>query len=189
MPTPCNLCYVLDPVWEDSDTAVCSKCGAPTSVRVFPAMFQPRVATTQVSAEEGDAACYDHPNKRAVAHCGQCGRFVCALCSVDFRGEVWCPQCMAAGVEKKRTVELEQSRTLYDSLALAIVLTPLLIWPLTIFSAPAALFVAIRYWNRPLSLVRRSRWRAILAILIALAQIIAWTWFFVYIVMLQRPAR
>ena len=51
---------------------------------------------------------------------------------------------------------------------------PLLMWPFTFLTAPAALYLALRYWKRPLSVVRRTRWRYIAAIAIALAQIAAW---------------
>jgi hypothetical protein len=43
------------------------------------------------------------------------------------------------------------------------------------------LFVAIRYWNAPQSIVRRTRFRFILAIVIALLQIGGWTAFFIVI--------
>jgi hypothetical protein len=51
-------------------------------------------------------------------------------------------------------------------------------WPLfiffyaSIFTAPAALYVAIRYWNAPSSLVPRRKWRQMSAILIALAELL-----------------
>ncbi len=190
MPTPCNLCHVLLPSWENSDNAVCTNCGSYSIVRVFPAMFLHRSAPAEsASAAEGEATCYDHPSKRAVAHCEQCGRFVCSLCAVDFRGGVWCPQCIASGVEKKRTVELEQSRTLYDSLALVIAIAPVIFWPFTIISGPASLYVALRYWRRPLSLIRRNRWRMVLAIVIGLAQTGGWIWLIAYTTLRARAGR
>jgi hypothetical protein len=190
MPTPCNLCYAVMPSWENSDNAACANCGAYSVVRVFPAMFQPPPAPAEsLSAAEGEATCYDHPSKRAVAHCSQCGRFVCPLCAVDFRGGVWCPRCIASGAEKKRTVELEKSRTLYDSVALTLALAPILFWVLTIFTGPASIFIALRYWKYPLSLVRRTRWRAVLAILIGLSQAGAWIWAIAYTALRSRAVR
>ncbi len=41
-----------------------------------------------------------------------------------------------------------------------------------------ALFVAIRYWKAPRSLVRRNSIRFILAIIIALCEICGWSCFF-----------
>jgi hypothetical protein len=156
-------------------------------VRVFPALFQrapqPAAPTT---AAEGEGTCFDHPTKLAIAHCSQCGRFLCPLCAVDFRGGIWCPTCISAGVTRKRSVEFENSRTLYDSIALAISTLPLLLWPFTFLGAPAALFMGIRFWRRPLSLVRRYRWRMALAILFATAEIVAWVWGIVYLILHAR---
>jgi len=61
----------------------CPTCGSENIVRAFPAMFAERAAAAPEAALTGEAACYDHPGKRAVAACQQCGRFVCQLCSVE----------------------------------------------------------------------------------------------------------
>jgi hypothetical protein len=63
---------------------------------------------------------------------------------------------------------------LYDSLALTLALVPLLLWPFTLITAPAALFIAIRYWRAPGSVVQRTKVRLILAMFVALAQIVGW---------------
>jgi len=63
---------------------------------------------------------------------------------------------------------------LYDSLALSLALVPMLIFYLTFITAPAALFIALRYWNAPRSIVHRSKIRLIFAIIIASLQIIGW---------------
>ena len=69
----------------------------------------------------------------------------------------------------------------YDTLALGLALVPVLVFYLTLITAPMALFVAIRYWKSPRSLVRRSNVRFILAITIALLQIGGWVTFFILI--------
>ena len=53
-------------------------------------------------------------------------------------------------------------------------LLPLFFWPVTLMTAPAAVFVAIRYWKAPGSVVRRSKIRFVLAIVIALIEIAGW---------------
>jgi hypothetical protein len=75
---------------------------------------------------------------------------------------------------------------LYDSIALTVAAAPLLVWPFTAISAPVALYLAIRYWNRPLSLVRHVRWRSVLAVLIALAEITGWVWGTAYFLLKVR---
>ena len=176
MTVPCNRCEILLLSWDvvSAEAAACPVCGAESTLRVYPAVQSSHRRVRTESAAEGEAACYDHPSKRAVGACSQCGRYVCQLCSVELRGETWCPGCVAAGSRQAKVAELENSRTLYDSLALATAVVPLLMWPFTFLTAPAALYLALRYWKRPLSVVRRTRWRYIAAIVIALAQIAAW---------------
>ena len=63
---------------------------------------------------------------------------------------------------------------LVSGLALTLALVPLLLWPFTLITAPAALFVAIRFWRAPGSVVQRTKIRLILALFLALAQIVGW---------------
>jgi hypothetical protein len=79
-------------------------------------MFREAVAPARPAAAlDGQAACFDHAGKRAVAACNQCGRFVCDLCKVDFGGQVWCPSCVSAGSGAARAAHPDSSRVLYDS--------------------------------------------------------------------------
>lgn len=183
MPVPCACCDSRLPLWElaSADAAVCTTCGSRNTVRVFPALFTAASAPAlPESALDGEAACFDHPSKRAVAACHQCGRFVCLLCSVEFGGQVWCPNCVAAGKGQSKAIYLEPSRTLYDSIALAVPLVSLIVWPVTLITGPGAVVFSAMTWRRPLSLVRRSRWRFVVACLIGLAQTAGWLWLIVF---------
>ena len=189
MSVPCNRCNRPLPKWElgAQHPAQCPECGASSIVRVFPALFHaPGGPVLSEAAAEGESTCFDHPGKRAVEACSRCGRFVCQLCAVEFKGAIWCPSCFTAGESSTTKVEFENSRTLYDSIALTAALAPLLLWPFTLITAPVALFVAIRYWRRPMSLVRRWRWRSVLAALIALAEIGGWVWGIAYFALKAR---
>jgi len=184
MPVPCARCDSPLPLWElaAADVAACTSCGSRNTVRVFPALFAPPAAPAiPEAALNGEAACFDHPAKRAVAACHQCGRFVCLLCSVDFGGQVWCPSCVAAGRGQSKAIRLDPSRVLYDSIALTVPLVSLLIvWPATLITGPATLVFSAIEWRRPLSLVRKSRWRFVLAILVSLAETAGWLWLLLY---------
>ncbi len=130
---------------------------------------------------EGEASCFYHPAKKAVLLCESCGRFLCAVCDVEMNGVHLCPACVESGKKKGRLKQLENRRTLYDSLALAVAVYPIiLVWP-TLISAPAAIYIAVRYWNAPSSVVPRSKWRAVLAIILALLQIVGWVGIFISI--------
>jgi len=52
-----------------------------------------------------------------------------------------------------------------------------------VFTAPMVLFLCVRYWNAETSLVRRGRWRLILALLIAGAELVLIVTFFFYILL------
>jgi len=165
------------PRWglDTANAAGCPNCGSDNIVRAFPAMFAERAAVTPEAALTGEATCFDHPGKRAVTTCRQCGRFVCLLCSVELAQGVYCPSCVAAGVGQARTAIVDEPRTLFDSIALTLPLASLIVmWPVTIAAAPASLVISITKWKQPLSLVRQSRWRFVVAILISLAEILAW---------------
>lgn len=124
--------------------------------------------------EAGGASCFYHSEKRAVVPCDQCGRFLCALCQVEFQGQNWCPRCIQASSQKGRLAHLDASRALHDNTALALAILPvLLIWP-TIITAPVTLYLVVRYWRAPSSILPRTKIRFLVAALLALAQIAAW---------------
>ena len=160
----------------------CPACGAASQVEVFPAALRPPGpgASGERVLIEGEASCFYHPAKKAVVPCESCGRFLCAVCDVELSGAHLCPACLESGKKKGRLKQLENTRTLYDSLALAVAVFPMIFaWPITIVSAPIALYLAIRYRNAPTSIVRRSKWRAVLAGILAFLQIGGWVTLFV----------
>ena len=156
----------------DPVTTACPACLADLTIQVFPALFQTGAKIETGTLAEGEASCYEHPNKRAVGVCAHCGRFLCGLCEVEVGGSVWCPECLGPGPSRPKLAALETSRTLYDSIALALATWPLIVFLyVSVFTAPVALYVAIRYWKAPGSLIPRNKWRFVAAILIALAQL------------------
>jgi hypothetical protein len=181
----CARCQMPLPVWElaGADKATCTSCGSLNTVAVFPAMFRDAAAATRPEAAlGGEASCFDHATKRAVAACTQCGRFVCQLCAVEFRGQVWCPACVAAGSGQARVVSPDTSRILYDSIAMTgLILSCIVFWPISVLTGPAALIFAIVNWKKPLSLVRRSRWRFVAAIVLGLLITGGWVVLGVYL--------
>ena len=128
---------------------------------------------------EGEASCFYHPQKKALLPCDGCGRFLCALCDCDLNGRHFCPTCLEAGRNKGKIKNLQKGRTLYDSIALSLAVLPVVVLfgiYFTFITAPMALYVAIRYWNAPLGIVRRTKVRYIVAIILSLIQIAVWVW-------------
>jgi hypothetical protein len=178
----CTKCYSPLPpdFFQRAELAPCPACEAALQVEVFPALFKP-VAVGKFGESimvDGEASCFYHPQKRAVIPCAGCGRFLCAVCDVELNNQHICPACLEMGRQKGKLPQLENKRTLFDSAALSLALLPLLMWPVTLMTAPAAIIVAIYSWGKPGSLLPRTRIRSYLAILIAALQITGWTLLF-----------
>ena len=184
MPVPCARCGMPLPKWElrNGDAADCTSCGSHNTVRLFQAALTLGAAALAETALDGEAACFDHPGKRAVSACLQCGRFVCQLCAVEFGEGVWCPSCVAGSRGKAKPAKSETSRTLWDTWAISIPFALLIVWPLTVLSLPAVAALAIMKWKQPISLVRRWRWRFGVGLATALAQAGLWLWLIWYFV-------
>ena len=165
----------------------CPSCKARLKVHVFPALIRGIAPGKSGEAVKGDeASCFYHPGKKAEIACDYCGRFLCSLCDLELGGKHLCPTCLETGRNKGRITNLERHRTLYDSAALQLALFPLLIFWLTIVTAPVALFLAIRRWNAPPSIVRRGKGRFVAAIILSTLQILGWAAGITYLVSLRH---
>lgn len=157
----------------------CPSCGAALRIDVFPAFFKGitpgKVGEELLIADE--AGCFYHPEKKAIIPCDHCGRFLCALCDVELNGRHLCPNCLETGKEKGKLKSLETHRTLYDAIAFWLAVYPIvfvLLWFISIVTAPISLYIAIRYWNASASLVPRTKIRSIAAIVLSGLQILGW---------------
>lgn len=177
----CSKCKTPLParMLDAPELAGCPSCGARLHVDVFPSLIRevgPGSAGETILTD-ADAGCFYHPQKKAVIPCDNCGRFLCALCDVEFEGRHLCPSCLESGEKKGRLPSLEKSHLLMDDVALAVAILPLLFWPLillTLFTAPTAIFLCVRHWNARLSLLPRSRVRFLAALLAAGPQVLGW---------------
>jgi hypothetical protein len=161
-------------LWNVGETR-CS-CGGEVEVNVFPAFYRqsPQSEPGQILLGEDESGCFYHDQKRAVTSCSICGRFLCALCDLDLKGQHLCPACLSRGERKNRLPEIERERTLYDNIALMTAILPILMLPLTILTAPASVVMALLWWKKPTSIIPRSRVRYILATAIGGLQVVAW---------------
>jgi len=192
MPVPCARCQAPVPnyFFVTTDWMRCPSCGTELIVRTFPALFAgPQAAATGEVSLAGEAGCFYHAEKRAVVTCHQCGRFLCALCRVEFKGQDWCPGCLETSSRKRKQVDFENHRVLYDSIALAVATFPflMLFWP-SLIGAPLALYVSIRYWKAPTSILPRTKIRFLLAIVLALGQLGLMGFIIYAFIHLRRPA-
>ena len=172
---------LLEGIFNQPELLPCPACNVPLQVEIFPSLF--RKITPGQSGEalmvEGESSCFFHPQKKALLPCDSCGRFLCALCDCQLNGQHFCPTCLETGKTKGKIKSLENQRTLYDSIALSLAVYPLLIFYFTLITAPMTLFVAIRFWRSPLSIVRPGKIRFVVAIILALLQIAGWVMIFI----------
>jgi hypothetical protein len=174
----CSACGAAlpDSVFNTPAPVPCGSCGAELQVTVFPA-----IAGGAGQVDYGDAlqmddqtSCFYHPEKSAVVACENCGRFLCSLCEIDMAGRKICPNCLELGRKQERIAELVTQRTLYDQIALSLAVFPLLMFFITLITAPMAIYFTLRHWKSPTSILRRTKIRFIFAILIALIEVGGW---------------
>jgi hypothetical protein len=161
----------------------CPSCRSPLTIAIFPALAH-RIGAGSAGdllTAEGEAVCFNHPDRRAAVPCASCGRFLCSLCDLEFDGQHLCPSCLESGARSGRFRKLQNQRVLYDRLALILAVVPIITFYFTLITAPAAIVVAVRYWKAPGSLVAGTKVRLVLAILIALPQILGWGMLFYYL--------
>jgi hypothetical protein len=152
----------------------CPRCAAELQVVAFPALYHSPSAgaSAQLILTEGEAACFYHPEKRAVAPCDHCGRFLCALCDVGLEGKHFCPSCLEAGTKKGKMQFLERGRTRYDQVVWSLLILPVVVcWPATPLTAATALVVAIWKWRAPGSLVANTKLQLGLAMGLAVLEL------------------
>ncbi len=168
--------------WNQEHFQRCEHCQTNLRLLVFPAAVEPAATPPpNPDASQGDATCYNHSGKQAHAPCAECGRFLCTVCDIDFRGEHWCPSCLKRQGEGQAQPVFQRSRMRYDSLALALVTIPAIIfWP-TLLCAPTALFLCIRHWNDDPGFLPRTKLRLYMALLFGLTQIAGWIALFAFL--------
>lgn len=182
---------LLEGVFNLPDLVPCPVCSTPLQVEVFPALFR-RITPGregETILDEAESSCFYHPQKKAVLPCDACGRFLCALCDCELNGQHLCPSCLEAGKTKGKIKSLENKRTVNDSIALSLAILPMLIPYLTIITAPLTLYVCIRHWKTPTSIIHRTRIRFVFALIIASLQIIGWIALITFFIAMKPAAK
>ena len=155
--------------------ARCLTCNAKLTVTAFPALYRnekPVSAAKEASFE--DAACFYHPDKKAEQVCESCGRFLCGLCELSLGEEILCAPCLEKLRTKPGQHRLKARQLRYDKLAFSLAIYPLLYFPLTFITAPAAFFIVFRYWNKEMEFAPGRKGRMAAAFIFALLEIIGW---------------
>jgi hypothetical protein len=169
--------------WIDARNGVCLACETSFEFDRFPALTAAKQKVApQTAVLAADSVCFFHAENRAEAVCDGCGRLLCPVCTISLGAQRICPSCMAASRRAETTTVVVRSRVLFDRIALAVAFFPLLLWPLTLVSAPVALGLVFYGWKKPGSLVRgASKVRFVAAGIIALLQVAGWVTFFTFL--------
>ncbi len=164
------------PIQEPSLHARCPHCETDIQVEAFPALLQAEAPAQRGEAllVDNESSCFYHPSKKAVVACEECGRFLCSLCEIELDGRRLCSTCIEKAATKGKMERLQNERVRYDDIALTLAVLPLFFFWISFITAPAALFVVIRYWKAPMSLVYRNRWRLVAALIIAGLELTGW---------------
>lgn len=176
----CTKCFSALPpdLLAAGGPCACPVCRAALELLVFPAIHRHigPGAAAEAALLDGESTCFYHTEKKASVVCGGCGRFLCALCDVPVGGQHLCPKCVETGQAKKTLTTFENYRTSYPSLALTLAFLPLvLLWPVTLVTAPATVFFVLFTWRKPPSVTGRRRHGAkLVALFVALAECAGW---------------
>jgi len=170
----CRTALPPDILGAEGETS-CPRCHIPVEVEVFPALTRPLEAASgsAVQSAEGESTCFYHAGYRAAVPCDACGRFLCSLCDLEIGSRHLCPECIHRSIQGPKAT-MTSERILWDRLALSLAVLPIFTFYFTVVTAPAAIFIALRHWRSPGSLVSHGRWRFVVAVLCATLQLAGW---------------
>jgi|SRR5580704_546987 hypothetical protein len=167
----------------------CPACRSRVEAYIFPECYkEPPSRPAILLAAQHEAVCYFHPRYHPITPCDHCGRFLCEICAISLGVRHLCVECFAKVRTQKDETGLVRYAVLYDNVALFLVTAPVvtvIFWIFTIFTAPISLFLSFYHWSRQWNLVRRSRLRFGISILLSLLLIAFWT-FIIYLAVSKR---
>ncbi len=181
----CPNCEAQLPIedWNNGKYNHCPGCNTRTKITVFPMLTDKQPASpSALNTLSGESSCFYHSEKKAILACSTCGRFLCTLCDLEIDGNNICPDCLSSGKRKKTINILENRFTRYDSIMIALVFFPMLMFPFLVFTAPGVIFFSIWSWRKPVSLFPKNKTKTLLAIIFATIEIVGISIFAYYII-------
>jgi len=149
---------------------VCPGCKETTELYLFPAAETKTSAagrSTQ-SFSEDEAVCFNHESRKATVICEGCGKFLCALCDVEWEYRHLCSQCITREQAQNDNPEAKRLYYRHDVLALCFLAMTILMWFLSFVFYPVALILIVMGFRKPMSAMPRRRWLLYLTFLVAL---------------------
>jgi len=193
----CTACgYELAPAaFMGGPSSKCPSCRRIITALLLPAVYKVQGAQPpplfETPPAPGEAVCFYNPNRRATKVCDHCGVFVSDAWAAKWGTETVCLKCLEKLRTKEKDIRFEAKRNLWDNIALACSIGPFVLagallmtlvgYPfailsllLTFITAPAAIFIALRFWKAPRSLVPRGRMRLYFALVLSVLQVAGW---------------
>lgn len=168
-----------------NEERTCHICGADLRFLVFPRLIrQPKKEAAAALSQQGDASCVFYPELKAQYVCEECGSFLSEKASVNWGGRQYCMPCLHHLREKKSDTDFQAKTVIHENRALALTLFLL---PLSLFTAPVAIFILLKHRKASASFIPRTRLRWWLALLVAAA--ITGLWVSIFIVWASLIAR
>jgi len=162
----------------------CPSCRVTLEVDLYPALLRPPESSPgQPVQAADDASCYFHEENLAESACDRCGRFICPVCEFRFDDGRLCSACLDTEY-REPSERLVIERTLWDRIVLSLAVLPMILFYVTLFTAPIALFLGFRNRKSPRSLVHSSGWRLYLGSGLAALQVLGWAVLFLFLIWL-----
>lgn len=155
----------------------CPVCRREVRVTIFPRLFREFVRPNNgTPAAEGEAACTFFPELSAETVCDECGCFMSAKAAVSWGGREICLPCLHRLREVEKDPAYLGRARLQDKRALALVT-----WlaPFSLFTAPLAIYLLLRYRGEPEGFVPRGRGIWWIAFILSVAWLITWCVFII----------
>lgn len=174
----CPRCYRALPddlLRNRSQGGACPNCRATVLVHAYPRLWKRFDSGgdpgSGAVSEDGDAVCRFYPELKAETICEECGCLLSAQAAVNWGGRSYCLPCLHSLREEKGENEFLAKRIIYDNSALGLVL---FLAPLSLFTAPMALYYLIRYRDASRGMVPRGKFRWWAALVLSVGFSLGW---------------
>lgn len=158
----------------------CRHCGTRQLTALYPTLWRRRSSgdAPRPRRSEGETACYFHAENAPECACADCGRYICALCAITADSATRCPACTDLRIAALRGEQRIGERVAHEKTALGVAALPFLFPPITLVTAPIALYLSIRHWRTPSTPHIRTRLPLAIAFFLAGAQSFFWLYLF-----------
>jgi len=152
----------------------CPVCNGKLSLFVFPRLFRAPVhvdTSPESLSGENEATCAFYPELKAEKICDRCGAFLSGKATVRWGARDFCLPCLHCLREEEKGTDFVARADFPENKALALVT-----WlaPFSLFTAPVAIYLLLRYRKPSPGFVPRGRGRWWTAMLLSIALLGGW---------------